>query len=1050
MFSLRRVVRLRPGERATLAFSTGVASSREEALALADQFHTLGAVLRAFELAWAHSRVELYHLHLRVEEAHLYQRLAGHLFYPGPSLRGPAEVLSSNRQGQPGLWRIGISGENPILLLRLTSHGGMSLLRQLLHAHAFWRHKGLRVDLVVVLEEASGYYDELYEAAQSLARSSDSRDRIDRPGGVFLRKGGHLCEPDRDVLLAAARVVLDDRNGSLGPQIDVMEHVRVLPHHFKPRKAPRLEAGTAELPRNLKFENGLGGFSADGYEYVIAPKDPAQAPPAPWVNVVANPTAGFLITDSGSGYTWAGNSQTNRLTPWSNDPVSDPSGEAIYLRDEETGAVWSPTPLPVRDGQPIVVRHGQGYTIFERTLQGLEHELTVFLAADDPVKIWQLRLRNQTGTERRLSATFYVEWVLGTHREETAQHVITEKDAETGALFARNSFNPDFGSAVAFADISLRPRSLTGDRTEFLGRNGRLALPAALLRTGLSGQTGPALDPCASIQGQLVLRPGEEQVVVFVLGQAEDGAAARRLVTRYQKPRDANAALERVVDRWDACLGTIQVQTPDPALDLLLNRWLLYQVVSCRLWGRSAFYQSSGAYGFRDQLQDVMALVYALPGEARTHLLRAAGRQFTEGDVQHWWHPPAGNGVRTHFSDDFLWLPFAVSHYVEKTGDRGVLHEPAPYLSAPPLRPGQEEVYGRPAQAPPGTLYEHCVRALDNGWKLGRHGLPLMGTGDWNDGMNRVGAGGQGESVWDAWFQIACLKQFLPLAEWQGDRDRVAICRERAEQLRQAVEEHAWDGAWYRRAFFDDGTPLGSAANDECQIDSLPQTWAVLSESADPERAARAVEAVQERLVLLAERLILLFTPPFDSGPLHPGYIKGYVPGIRENGGQYTHAAAWLVQALARRGDGDGAHAAFDLLNPIRRTDTPGKAARYRVEPYVVAGDVYGRPPHVGRGGWTWYTGSAAWLYRVALEDLLGFHLEGDRLVIDPCIPSGWPEFFLTYRRGSSAYRIHVENPDRVQKGVAQVVLDGEPISEGLRLIDDGQEHRVHVLLRPE
>ncbi len=814
---------------------------------------------------------------------------------------------------------------------------------------------------------------------------------------------------------------------------------------------------------------------------MVAPAIPETPPPAPWINVVANPVAGFLITDSGSGYTWVGNSQTNRLTPWSNDPVSDPPGEAVYLRDEETGIVWSPTPLPVRDQQPpgghvgggyspppqtaqVIVRHGQGYSIFERTTQAIDHELTVFLTADDPVKVWLLRLRNLTGGERRVSATFYAEWVLGTNREETALHIVTEKDPESGALFARNAFNPDFGSSIAFADSNLRPRSLTADRTEFLGRNGRLAAPAALGRTGLSGHTGPALDPCAAIQGNLVLRPGEEQVVVFVLGQAEDAAAARRLLARYRQPRDATAALERVVSRWDAHLGVIQVQTPDPALDLLLNRWLLYQVVSCRLWGRSAFYQSSGAYGFRDQLQDVMALVYSMPGEARTHLLRAASRQFVEGDVQHWWHPPSGNGVRTRFSDDFLWLPFVVCHYVETTGDVAVLSEQVPYLEAPPLRPGQEEVFGRPTlAAQTGSLYEHCVRALDNGWKLGPHGLPLMGTGDWNDGMNKVGAGGKGESVWVAWFQIACLQRFAPLAAGEGDSERSRLCLDRAEQLRQAVETHAWDGKWYRRAYFDDGTPLGSASNDECQIDSLPQTWAVLSGSpgptpsaraGDPERSFQALDEVQSRLVRHQDRLVLLFTPPFDTGPLQPGYIKGYVPGIRENGGQYTHAAAWVVQALAWQKEGDSAHAVFDLLNPIRHADTPQGSARYRIEPYVAAGDVYSQPPHVARGGWSWYTGSAAWLYRVALEDLLGFRLSGDRLRIEPCVPSSWSEFFITYKRGGSTYRIHVENPDHVQHGIAQVTLDGEPLAgdaQGneaeIQLLDDKQEHQIKVLL---
>jgi cyclic beta-1,2-glucan synthetase len=779
--------------------------------------------------------------------------------------------------------------------------------------------------------------------------------------------------------------------------------------------------------------------------------------------VVANPSFGFLVSESGAGYTWAGNSQTNRLTPWSNDPVSDPPGEVVYLRDEASGEVWripesrtgiqSPKadfkakePSPMTPGR---CRHGQGYTIFEQRSHGLAQELLLFVPADDPLKLICLTVRNEGSRPRRLSATFYAEWVLGSVRDQAAMHVLTEVDAECGALLARNAFNTDFAGRVAFADISLRPRTVTADRTEFIGRNGNLTAPAALGRTELSGRAEPGLDPCAALQGKFDLQPGEAKEVVFFLGEAAALEDVRRLLGRYREPGQVQGAFRDTKERWEHILTTVQVRTPNAALDLLLNRWLLYQVLSCRLWGRSAFYQSGGAYGFRDQLQDVMALVYGAPEETRAQLLRAASRQFREGDVQHWWHPPAGRGVRTRFSDDYLWLPLVTCHYVTTTGDVTVLDEQVPYLDAPPLKPEQEEDYGLPeVSSETGTLYEHCVRAIEHGFQYGVHGLPLMGTGDWNDGMNKVGAGGKGESVWDGWFQLTILRRFADLAEARGDSERAGRYRAQAERLRAALEEQAWDGRWYLRAWFDDGTPLGSSQNDECRIDSIVQSWAVLSGAADPERARQALAAVDECLVRAADRLILLFTPPFDKGKLQPGYIKGYVPGIRENGGQYTHAATWVVQAAALLGRGGRALELFDLLNPIHHAASPEAVERYRVEPYVVVADVYSEPPHTGRGGWTWYTGSAGWLYRVALESILGFQRHGDRLVFDPCIAAAWPGYEITYRHGSATYQFTVENPHAVEHGVERVDVDGREQEEpAIRLTDDGQTHKVRVVL---
>ena len=1025
IFSIRRTVALKPGQSFVAAFTTGVAATREEALALTERYHALSSVSRAFDLAWAHSNIELQGNHWKPDDVHLFQRIAGYLLYPTGPLRANRETLAANRVGQSGLWAFGISGDLPILVLRLHGMAGLPQARQLLQAHVYWQSKAFKTDLVLLLENAGGYQDELHDEVIGAIRAAGLTDRIDRPDGVFVRKGWQMTEVDRTLLLAAARVVLDDAIGPVAAQVDAAAAPRILP----PRRTrevvrPASEFSAFAVSQPLQFDGGYGGFSTDGLEFVIRPE---RAPPSPWSNVIANPAGGFLVTDSGGGFAWAGNSQSNRLTPWSNDPVSDPPGDAIYLHDLDTHTVWNPTSLPVRTGQGVTVRHGQGYTVFERGAEEIESELTVYVPIADPVKISLLKLKNTGPAIRRFEVTYYAEWVLGSYREATASHVVTELDAETGALFARNPFHPDIPSHVAFADTDLRPRSVTADRTEFLGRNGSPAAPASFSRAALSGFTGPGLDPCAAIRGGITLSPGEERTVVFLLGQAADAATARRIILAHRTPDAAERALEEVVSRWDEICNTVQVETPDPAFDLMMNRWLIYQTLSCRLWGRSAFYQSGGAYGFRDQLQDVCALIHAVPAEAKAHILRAAQRQFAEGDVQHWWHEPAGNGVRTRFSDDFLWLPYAVAEYVETTGDDEILKANLAYLEAAMLAPEQHEVYGVPqVSVQTGTLFDHCLRAIAHGWRLGAHGLPLMGTGDWNDGMNTVGSGGRGESVWAAWFQVVVLEKFAGIADRLGDAALAQTYRSNAGQLRESVETHAWDGGWYLRAYFDDGTPMGSSANDECRIDSIAQTWAVIA-GGMPERTAAAMDAADAQLTRTKDRLLLLFAPPFDAGALEPGYIKGYLPGVRENGGQYTHAATWVVKAMAMLGRGDAAHSAFAQINPVE-----AKPDQYRGEPYVLAGDVYSRPPHVGRAGWTWYTGSSAWLYRVGLEDILGIRRVGMNLVFNPCIPASWKQFVVRYRFGTTVYRIEYRNPNGHQRGILSLESDGVACNNGM------------------
>jgi len=1054
IFSLRRRIRLGAGESARLIFSTLVAPSRDAAVALADKYRDPATFERTVTLAWTQAQVQCHHLGIDPDEAHLFQNLASRVLFSDPALRPSADVLSRITSGPSALWAQQISGDLPIVLVRIDEPEDRAIVRQLLRAHEYWRVKGLAVDLVIVNEKAHSYTQELQASLEALLRTSQSArrdEREDARGNVFILRKDLLSPDDHAALQVAARVVLLSRHGTLTEQLARAEPS---PEPATPRRRPpRPEAlGNVPSPRQeSEFFNGLGGFVDDGREYVTVLGE-GQWTPAPWVNIVANPAFGFQVSESGAGYTWALNSRENQLTPWSNDPVADPPGETIYIRDEETGELWTPTLLPIReDASVYVARHGQGYTCFEHTSHEIAARLVQFVPREDPIKISRLTLENRSGRSRRLSVTAYVEWVLGALRSTTAPFVVTEIDSQTGALFARNAWSPEFGDQVAFADLGGRQTAWTGDRAEVLGRNGTLDHPAGLERGArLSGRVGAGLDPCAALQTVIDVPPGGREEIVFFLGEAASSAEARALLDGY-RGEDLDSTLKTVRTEWDDTLGAVQVKTPDRSMDLMLNRWLLYQTLGCRVWARSAFYQAGGAYGFRDQLQDVMALAVAKREVAREHLLRAAARQFIEGDVQHWWHPPSGRGVRTRISDDSLWLPYALTHYLEVTGDTAILDEVVPFLEGPAIPPGQDDAYFQPAlSAERATLFEHCARALDRSLPVGAHDLPLIGTGDWNDGMNRVGHEGRGESVWLGWFLHTTLWEFARLADARGEKGRADTWRKHVHALKASIEARAWDGDWYRRAYFDDGTPLGSVANPECRIDSIAQSWGVISGAADPARAARAMAAVEEYLVRRDQELILLFTPPFDHAPLDPGYIKGYPPGIRENGGQYTHAAIWAVMAFAALGNGDKANELFSILNPINRTSTRAGVHRYKVEPYVAVADVYAEYPHVGRGGWSWYTGSAGWMYRAGLEWLLGFRLRGAVLHLDPCIPRAWRRFDITFRYHASRYEIEVLNPNGATRGISTIDVDGirQSVAGGsVPLTSDGATHRVRVVL---
>lgn len=1044
-FSVRKTVKIPAGQSVILTFATGIGDDRHNTLELVKKYRDGVTIDRAFELARTRCQVEMSYLDINLKDLEVYQEMMSGIIYQNPLKEKYQDILKQNTKNQSALWAYGISGDIPIVLLSIKSTDDVDIFQILLKAHEYWTAKGLKVDLVVLNDDESSYLQPLQQMLNDIVSTSHGKHILDTPGGVFIRNARQIPKEDIALLYTVAKLVIDAGAGSIGKQIT-----------FEPKAISALEKSftsqikeyhSEEKQLQTEFYNGYGGFSEDGLEYIIRLKEDKQTP-APWINVVANKNFGFQISESGSGFTWAENSRENKLTPWSNDPVSDPAEEVIYIRDDETGQLFTPTPLPIREKESYTIRHGMGYSVFEHTSNGIDQQLTVFVAQQESVKINLLKIKNLSKETRKLTLTYYLRPVLGVNEQITKNYLVTSYNDKSHSVCVNNPFSIDFPDRLAYVTTSENIISYTGDRREFIG-SGSMVSPSSLRYESFSNKVGAALDPCMAFQVKIELKPLSEKEISFILGHSKIEENYEKIAQSYKSLANCKNELKHIQRFWKEHLGKIHVKTPDKSMDYMLNGWLLYQTIACRIWARSAFYQSGGAYGYRDQLQDTMNVVYNMPKATRDQILLHCAHQFVEGDVQHWWHPGVGDkGIRTRFSDDLLWLPLVTADYVLRTGDFSVLIEEVHFLEDEPLGK-EDERYGIPKiSEEKASVYEHCIRAIERGLKFGVNGIPLMGSGDWNDGMSTVGNKGKGESIWLGWFIYKILKDFYPLTQHMEDEQRGKGYLKLADEIAQNIEKNAWDGKWYLRAFYDNGRPLGSSQNTECIIDSLGQTWSIISGGGkNQERIEIAMNSVERYLIKRDQGLIQLFTPPFDKSDQEPGYIKGYVPGVRENGGQYTHAAIWVINAYAIKGDGDKAWELFNMVNPINHSRTPMEASVYKVEPYVMAADVYAVPPHVGRGGWTWYTGAAGWMYRIGIEHILGLKISGDKLKVDPCIPKDWKEYHMTYSVGNTHYQITIKNPNAVNKGVREVYLNGNPTDKEFTLLDDGNEHIVEVIM---
>ena len=1049
IMSMRVKVRLEANEEKIVYFITSVASSRKEALELAKKYGEVSKAEYSFDAYNRAIQLELKAIGIKPNAANIYQTLASYILFLHSGRKDREEYIKNINKNQQDLWAYGISGDLPIAMVLVNGEEDMEIIRSMIKMHYYLKAKGLKSDLLIYNDEEVSYEQPLQQSIISAINLSKEGDAINKPGGIFIHNKTTMGEDIVKLLIGISAIYVDSSKGSILTQLnesetliegevlrhkELMDNLRIMPEINKEKVKEEDSIFNEEyeesIPKvtefdtsKLDFFNGYGGFDPTDKSYVIK-LNQYKNTPAPWINVISNEDFGFHVSEVGSSYTWCGNSRENKITPWNNDWVRDPSGEALFIRDNRNGKTFTITPEPIRDEGEYIIRHSFGYSTFYHTANGIKAQQQMFCPKGEKLKLQIITLENISDKDKELSIYYYGQLVLGVYNYGSARYISTALGENY--ILGRNPYSKYFGNLKAYLTIlGGEETTFTGDRKEFIGVEGELSKPLALKYEKLSNRIGSIYDPCLACESKIKIKSGEKREVVILLGEEENAEKIEEIIDKYKNIDECYKELENAKQYWAHFLGNIQVKTKDKSMDYLLNGWLLYQNYSCRYLSRTAFYQSGGAYGFRDQLQDSMSLGIVKPSITKEQIIRSASRQYLEGDVQHWWHPVINSGIRTRFSDDLLWLPYVTSEYIKRTGDYSILKEEATYLEDEPLKEGEDERYTIVNNSTKkGNIYEHCIRAIEKGLNFGAHNIPLMGSGDWNDGMSTVGNLGKGESVWLGWFLYNILDNFIDICSFTHDEEKKDRYKERKEFIKENLEKSAWDGGWYRRAYFDDGTPLGSRDNEECQIDSLAQSWSVISKAGNPNRSAEAMEAVDKNLVNLDKGMILLLAPPFEKSDLEPGYIKGYVAGVRENGGQYTHAAVWVILALTKLGLGDKACKYYNMINPINHSKTELEARTYKVEPYVISADVYIREPHGGRGGWSWYTGAAGWMYKVGLEDILGLkQIEGKGYKIQPCIPEDWDEYEFWIKNETEDYHIVVKRGKEEERNSEGIII---------------------------
>ena len=1051
IIALKNTVKVQPGEEVFVDLLLSVEYDKQTAIDNIKKYNITENITREFEIVKAKTEAEARYLEVKGKDIDIYQTIMSYVLFDNPLRQN--QQLGYKVYEQKDLWKYGISGDLPIITVTIKYVNDLYVIKQVIKAYEYLKIKNIKVELVIINEENYSYENYIRDEIESAILNSHLAYMKNIYGGIFVLSKSEMDIQDVNLIKFVSTIVIDSHLGTLENIIQDMEE-EVLDNYRIVEKSEikTMEEDTTKdvdilsNTQNVKYYNEYGAFSEDGKEYIIRTNNDNKVPTT-WSHIMANEKFGTVVTESNGGYTWYKNSRLNRVTSWNNSSSVNIPSEAIYLKDLDNGRIWSPTAMPKPDDKNYNAIFGFGYAKYIHSSDDILQELEVFVPQDESVKINILTLKNNAPKKKKVKIVYYLKPVLGEDEIKSDGYIKLQYEENANVLIAKNLYKTEEFENIVYVSSSEKIKSFTGNKKSFLGKGG-ITNPSGLHRMALDNDNGLGKKTCMAIELEVEIESFSDKKISIVMGADDNIVNAKDIAYKYSKVQNCNMELSKTKNKWNELLGRVQINTPYESLNIMLNGWTMYQTIVSRLLGRSGFYQSGGAFGFRDQLQDAFATKYIDTQILYNQIIKHSKHQFIEGDVEHWWHEENNRGIRTKFSDDLLWLPFAVIQYISYTGDYNILKVKTPYLQGAELQQHEKEKYDKYL---PGdveeTIYEHCKKAIDRACNFGENGLPKIGIGDWNDGFSNIGPEGKGESVWLGFFLYMILEGFVKISENKHDKKNATKYREIMDRLRNYLNNNGWDGRWYKRAFADNGDVYGSMENEECKIDSIAQSWSVISGVGEENKKISAMESLEKHLVDTENGIIKLLDPPFYKGKLEPGYIKAYLPGVRENGGQYTHAAIWAIIAEAMLGKGDKAVELYRMITPIEHSRTKEAANKYKVEPYVIAADVYSYQNLAGCGGWTWYTGSSSWYYLAGIQYLLGLNINHNIMTIRPCIPKEWEEYSIRFKFGESIYNIKVKNPNRKNTGVERVILDGTEIEKEIKLDGSGKIFNIEVIM---